>query len=51
MYFILYINSVSRSLDIKNLILQKNTKISSIIVDSINKGNDSNIVLYCKKKL
>lgn len=36
---------------IKNLILQKNTKISSIIVDSINKGNDSNIVLYCKKKL
>lgn len=36
---------------INNLILQKNTEISPIIVDSISKGNDSNIVLYCKKML
>lgn len=34
---------------INNLILQKNTEISPIIVDSISKGNDSNIVLYCTK--
>lgn len=36
---------------IKNLVLQKNTEITPVIVDSISKGNDSNIVLYCKKTL